>query len=264
MWKWYNYSEARCGQGKRLLRVNVDETSICQWLQATCGNVMKGVTTRAGSVQPRAKVARGNMRRYLTYAAFVCDEQSLQPCMPQVVIANEGALRVGDLAALKQRAEANQVVWREKSAWMTNALFRKCIDLMLTLLGPVEVTQRHIVLFFDAARAHTHEAVLRHCTRKGLQVVLIPAKSTSLLQPLDTHVFSQLKHMLRKRYCAAQLLARRTVLPVAVVVMLVWATGKTVLEEQSWRHAFCENGFGDHQLGVRRRLRSALAWEQVL
>ena len=263
-WKWYNYTEKRCEADKRILRVNVDETSICQWLFATCGNVMRTRRREAGSVPPRAPVPRSSMRRHVTYSAFVCDDPELQACMPQIIIANESSLRVGDLAALKQRAAPNQIVLREKSAWNNGLLFRKSIDIMLTLLGSETVAARHIILFFDCAKAHIQETVLRHCANKGIHVVVIPAKTTSLLQPLDTHIFSQFKHMLRKRYAAAQVLSQKTVLPMPVVIMLVWATAKSVLEETHWARAFEEDGWSSHQTTLRRSLLRAMQWIEVL
>ena len=263
VWKWYNFAEQQCPEEKRILRVNVDETSICHWMFSACGNVIKQTNTKCGSVQPRAKVPHSCTRRYFTYVAFICDDADFQACMPQVAIANEASLRVQELAALKQRARRNQVILREKSAWNNNAIFRNCIDLMLALLGDTNVAALHIILLFDVAKAHIHESTLRHCARRGLHVGVIPARTTGILQPLDTHVFSQYKHMLKKRYTAAQLIADKTVLPLPVVVMLVLATAQSIMEEKPWAHAFSGNGFSPRQASVRRSLLRSLQWDQV-
>ena len=242
----------------------MDETSICHWLFSSCGNVIKTVNRKCGSVQPRAKVPHACTRRYVTYAAFICDDADLQDCMPQVVIANEASLRVADWTGLRQRARRNQVILREKSAWNNNGIFRNCIDLMLALLGEATVASLHIIFFFDAAPSHIHESVLRHCSRRGIHAIVLPARTTSILQPLDTHVFSQFKHALKQGYTAAQLISGKTVLPLPVVVMLVWATSQRIMEGKPWAKAFPANGFSPGQANVRRSLLRSLEWAQVL
>ena len=119
-------------------------------------------------------------------------------------------------------------------------------------------------LFFDAAPSHIHESVLRHCSRRGIHPIVLPARTTSILQPLDTHVFSQFKHYLKKAYTAAQLISGKTVLPLPVVVMLVWATSQRIMEGKPWAHAFPANGFSAGQASVRRSLLRSLEWAQVL
>ena len=54
-----------------------------------------------------------------------------------------------------------------------------------------------VVLAIDVCRAHISHDVVVHSRRLGFEVVFVPAKMTWLLQPLDTHVFAQLKRSIR-------------------------------------------------------------------
>ena len=52
---------------------------------------------------------------------------------------------------------------------------------------------REIILLMDMAPCHMHPSVFALARRKGIRIVLIPARLTGLLQPLDTHVFRQFR-----------------------------------------------------------------------
>ena len=79
---------------------------------------------------------------------------------------------------------------------MTGKLMRKWLSQVSRAVRDWHPEAR-IVLGMDACRAHTREDVVSHARRCGIQVIFVPAKLTWILQPLDTHVFSQLKRCIR-------------------------------------------------------------------
>ena len=56
-----------------------------------------------------------------------------------------------------------------------------------------ELKSRHVVLHLDVLSAHFHVSVLKACSAAGFHVHYIPACATSMLQSLDTSVFSKFK-----------------------------------------------------------------------
>jgi len=79
---------------------------------------------------------------------------------------------------------------------MTGKLMRRWLSQVSRAVRDWDPAAR-IVLSMDACRAHTREDVVAHARRCGMEIIFVPAKLTWLLQPLDTHVFSQLKRSIR-------------------------------------------------------------------
>ena len=73
----------------------------------------------------------------------------------------------------------------------------KIIKMLRARLLPVARKQR-IVLAMDVAALHMGIDVLWAIRKSGFSLLLIPALMTSVLAPLDTHVFSIYKCILRE------------------------------------------------------------------
>ena len=95
-WQWANYVFSQVPPGKRVLRVNFDETAICLFQGAGRGNVFLAKTDPA--VQ---HVPLGKRRTFLTHVGFVCDDPIIQPLLPQVVVGNEHMIKAGQVDALR-------------------------------------------------------------------------------------------------------------------------------------------------------------------
>ena len=97
VWQWFNFLKGQVPGGKAVLRLNVDETSVCLFQGGGKGTVIAGkrkIRDRApdgasASVEPVQKVTRTTRRTCMTHVAFVCDRPDIQPLLPQVVIGNE-------------------------------------------------------------------------------------------------------------------------------------------------------------------------------
>lgn len=57
-------------------------------------------------------------------------------------------------------------------------------------LEPI-LAHRGVYLLLDMASSHIHDSIVELCMEKGVRAILVPAALTSLVQPLDTHVFKQ-------------------------------------------------------------------------
>ena len=72
-WNWYNYLERRAASlGRRVLRINCDESPVCVYQGSGRGNVFP-VQSRATKRKPHQNVPKGLQRTYVTLLAFVCD-----------------------------------------------------------------------------------------------------------------------------------------------------------------------------------------------
>ena len=86
-WQWWNYCCSQVPEGKSVLRINMDETSVCLWQGHRRGTVFVDRKRRRGE-RVVQRVPRGKRRCCLTHVALICDRSDLQPLVPQVVIGN--------------------------------------------------------------------------------------------------------------------------------------------------------------------------------
>ena len=248
-WQWSNYCHAQLPAGKRALRVNMDETAICLFQGGGRGNVFLSKTDHT-VVQ---NIPRGKRRAYLTHVAFVCDDMAIQAVLPQVIIGNEHTLPAHQLAALRAACPPNVHLIRAKSAWVNGRVSVHLMKLLAAALAPFMAAYQPI-LYFDAYKAHLEWAVFATCARLGLWAVVVPAKMTWLLQPLDTHVFLVYKICLQKAYQAARIRAANPDISLADLLTCVYASIRDVVEGRPWAHAFDANGLGAAQNGVSDRV----------
>ena len=107
MWQWYNCCASRVPDGKSILRINMDETSVCSFQGGGKGTVVFKKRRDPPADEPVERASRAKRRCCLTHVAFICDRPDIQPVLPQVLIANETTLPASQLAALQAAAPAN-------------------------------------------------------------------------------------------------------------------------------------------------------------
>ena len=69
VWQWHNHLESKVEGGRRLVRINLDETALCLFQDDKKGNVFvrKGHnSSQKANLAPR--------RAYITHVAMVCDD----------------------------------------------------------------------------------------------------------------------------------------------------------------------------------------------
>ena len=86
---------------------------------------------------------------------------------------------------------------------------------------------------------------------------------TSLLQPLDTHVFSLYKRFVRREYEDALVRSRSGEVNIFPFLKILIAAVDHVIQARSWKKAFLQTGFGNQQRELSCSLKQKLQLEVV-
>ena len=135
----------------------------------------------------------------MTHVGLVCDVPEAQRVLPQIVIGNFHTLPKKAMAALLAKLPDNVHLLRRKSAWNDKGLYAIIIRMIAEALAPFAGAYQPILLH-DAFRGHIAWNVFAAFTRVGIWPIIVPALMTSLLQPLDTHVFAEYKWWVQELY----------------------------------------------------------------
>ena len=113
VWRWSNFLHRRAPAGRRVVRLNLDETSI---------RLHQG--GKPGLVRMSARVLKRSARSLTTPASttqtcgmftlvtIVCDDAAIQNVLPQVLLVNETRLSKFEPAAnLRQMLDAHTALW---------------------------------------------------------------------------------------------------------------------------------------------------------
>ena len=109
--------------GKTFLRLNFDETCCRLFYEAAPG--VLGSEPIASSAQKgfiTQQVTRKQTRGTMSFLALLCDDPSIQPLLPQIIIGNEHILPETVRRALESPSPLmkNVAVVRRKSAWVND------------------------------------------------------------------------------------------------------------------------------------------------
>ena len=250
-WRWYNYTSSQAAPDKQLLRLNIDETSVSLYQGGKNGNVFINK-----AVKSKGRVPLWKRRCSLTHVAVVCDQPHIQPRLLQTLVGNWSAFPQKAMAGLRAESPPNVLLVRQRSAWNNQDLMALLIRMTGRILA-MHAAGYQPVLLLDAARIHCTRKVLSAARAAGIWVVLIPAKSTWLLQPLDTHGFARYKEYLQKRYQDARI-EHGGDLAISVFLQCVYDTIRRVLQGTRWSTAFDQNGYSAQQANVAGRVQEAM------
>jgi len=237
-----------------VVRVNLDETAICVFQGDVKGNVLVARKT-FGAAQ---RVAHGARRRFLTHVALLCDDPILQQLLPQFVIGNEHTIQARLLGALRARCPPNFRLVRQRTAWVTTKLLCQIVRALAAALA-AHSDAVQVILCFDACRAHMATPVFSTCAAVHIWPLVVPARMTWLLQPLDTHVFALYKASLQKAFQATRVRQAHGHVALTDLLLCVYAATQQVLGGRPWSNAFASDGFSAAQAHVSDRVKEALA-----
>ena len=125
---WNDLEEQAAALPGPVLRVNVDETSISRDLATRKG-------LHSSTIEPSKTIfvnKKPPARGCLTHVAFICDDTSYQPVMPQLLIGNHHIRLNRDLDQAQGELPENVYVIRDKSSWVNTALFAAALKWMAT------------------------------------------------------------------------------------------------------------------------------------
>lgn len=237
------------------LVVNLDETSLAYHMSGLKGTVVKGSKARDG-----ARLA--DVRGHVSYLASITHDVSVQPLLPQVLLGNVHKFTVKMLRTLQPDVPANVHLWRELTAWNTHATMRRYVTLLADSLGSL-VQTRYVILLLDCAAVHFHPSIEKLAKEKGLRLVYVPTKMTSLLQPCDTHLFSIFKHALQENWRCRKSDAVGGVMDTVAWVTVILKTIQEVVAKKCWQHAFQADGILDQQSNLSKKLCEALGLKAI-
>ena len=237
------------GHQRRAVTINLDESSVPLFQPGPAGNI---VLKRSLARRVRHHASRRLQRMNVTIIGVICDDVAIQKCLPQFVLANEATFSKRDFAGLQNICHENVKLYRRRSAWTDAAFMSEVVRQIWRSILPF-ATHVQPILIWDAARQHTQAHVLKSCSRLGIWPVVLPAGSTSLLQPLDTHCFS-----LFKRRLAIKCERSDATWSCVDFVTAVNAVFVDTIIHGSWQHAFVSNGFSEDQAGVSERVIGAI------
>ena len=258
VWQWRNYAVSEVPPGHQVLRINLDETSVKLFQGDAKGTVLfrKRRRDRRTEVdeEPVQKADLNKKRTCLTHVGLICDRADVQPLLPQVLIGNEATFQAGELADLSASCPANVVLIRQKSAWNNKETCKRVLRLLAAALRKVNHPPKwpplQPVLFMDAAGLHIHPSVAMSCAALNIWLIVVPAKLTWLLQPLDTHAFREYKAYFKKAYQRARLETQDGHLTVKQFLVAFCETIRHVLQGRKWSGAFDADGYGHRQAGA--------------
>ena len=239
MWQWWNFYEKHTVDGKPILRINLDETSVCVFQGGARGTVF--VSKKRCRATLKQAASRKERRSFLTHVAVICDRPEIQRLLPQFIIGNAATLRASDMVKLRSDCPSNVLLVRQKSAWNNEVL---CAKIIRRIGLAVEGAGFQPVLIMDAVKLHLTKSVFAACATARMWPLVVPPQMTFLLQPLDTHAFLPFKHALREANLeVAASSVSGGVCGVARVIGCVCKAIRLVLESRSWERAFDEDGF---------------------
>jgi len=163
-WQWYNWTLQRVPKDKKPLRMNFGETSCRLFCEAAPGILgSESVATSAKKGFITQQVTRHQTRGALSLLAVLCDDTTIQPSVPQVIIGNERCLPEGDRKALEENGALmkNVIVLRRKSAWVMDEVLSHVVAIWGNALRACRLTHQPILLL-DVCSTHMGLASSRH------------------------------------------------------------------------------------------------------
>lgn len=240
--------------------MNLDETACRLHYEQRAGLVL---TPESGALKKRGRLIQNvntNRRRGgFTHIAMICDDASIQPRLPQILLGNERIFPKAVVDRLTGHLAPNVLLWRRKSGWVTKPVMGEVLAQLIKSLGEPTATH-HVILLLDTAPVHICKRFLAQASRYGVIVQYVPAKLTWLLQPLDTHAFARYKRFLTESYRRHLLESPGGRADVADIILLVAKTCLKVLQGVAWAYAFDGNGFGARQRRARPTLLAHTEW----
>ena len=239
VWQWYHAARTTFTDGKPLLLINMDETSVCSFQGYVYGNV---VAHEKHEQRPKQNYDRNRQRACMTHACFICNVGRLQRKMPQLIIMNENLCNLTIFHQILEMCPPNVYVKRLQSSWMNEEIM--CILLrVLRVHLQDEWDDYHVVLFLDAFKGHIHWNVQLQCNRLSIVLIILPAQLTWLLQPCDTHVFAAYKKYMRRLWAERAIDTEDGHIDILKLLVLIFDVIVDFVQVTDWGFAFREDGY---------------------
>ena len=247
-----------------LLLMNLDETGVPLFNGDRKGTVLKLTSVpRLGerSTELVQYATTSETRGQATHIAIICDDASVQPHLPQVIVGPSNLLTVTVCRDLQPELADNVYLLRLKSRWTDRVLMESVLKTLARVLAercPLKVP----VLLLDTAPSHMHPSLPRLARRLGMHLVLVPARTTWLLQPCDVFVFRKYKHAFREVWLRAKMNTPDGRLEPRAFWNCLCEHVNNFMTSQAWSAAFEQTGYTNEAADMSRSTRARLQLPQ--
>ena len=238
----------------------MDETSVPLVPQALRGVVMQGWRRRHFARPGRFPSTRAQARTNLTYVAFVSDDDELNRQLPQFVIGRRTVFLQRDFAQLFESTPDMIFLIRNETGWATAEALGQIFNVIAAFLRELRPDHAYL-LVMDCAPQHLEPWLLNRLRAHGIFPMLVPAKLTWLLQPLDVYIFRLFKELLRRRYHDAFALEHGPVSVHFFLPILYQVIAETI--QRPWPGVFVKVGLDAQQTRVSGYIRSHLELDAI-
>ena len=261
MWNWVAHLRDTCP--KPLLLMNLDETGVSLFngdRKGTVRRVTKKDLRSRRSQEPTQQATRTEMRGQATHVAIICDDASVQPLLPQVVVGDHHLLPARVCRDLQQDLPDNVCLLRLKSRWTDKTLMAAILRGIAAALEDI-ATIKQPVLLLDTAPSHLDASTARLARRLGILLVLVPARTTWLLQPCDTHVFLRYKAVFRHRWLQLKSQDEGGKVSLKDFWSLLVMHVAEFMTSRDWREAFSSTGYEAEAMHITDFIKRTLKLE---
>ena len=158
--------EAAVRPGRKLLRLNLDETGCRLYYKPRKGNLADtGVAAAQKEGRLVQDVDAGKQKAALSHLAVVCVVPQLQPQMPQVLLGNEHVLSKALVESLSPHLPPNVQVLRRKSSWVNHEVMAEWGRTLSKALAPHQ-EKFQPVLLLDACSVHYGKKSLKELQKE--------------------------------------------------------------------------------------------------
>lgn len=233
-WQCVRCAEQAVPADKKLLRMNLDETSV-----SMAPDLNAGLIVARSAPSARAPVCRHESRTNVTYVALICDSPVVQSTLPHFIIGSKAQITKANCEKLRRSSRpGTHVIRNEHKAWNNSMVMQRILKIVSDVL-PDDVQP---VLILDVAPCHIAETVMKKARALGIWLVYVPAQITFLLQPLDTHAFASFKAWLRQQYAALQSKAEGGLVCRLRWLQVLQTAKREFFDARTWAHSFQDTG----------------------
>ena len=258
--RWFRWLTEVVFANRKYVLVNMDETGASHAESAKRGYYVHDDTENIGRTTRKMKSGRTDYTDMMTsLLGVVCSDPTIQPHLPQIVLPKfRGKKEPPDYV---KQYYANMgyplTVMHGTTGWNDDTSMKYFL-VELRKVVYAKDPDMWILLVLDNARMHVSRAMLRYIKTLGIVLLIIPARLTWLLQPLDVYVFAEFKRRSRKETTLARLSSEKGHMPVATWIPILGKVTQDVLVRADWQRTFSKCGLCKHLDAVRPRIRDYL------
>ena len=212
----------------------MDETGVSNVTASKHGVIIGRQRRHVPAESQGAKRARSSK---ITLMAAMCSPCDVQPHLPQVLLPRykKGADAPASFKEVWASVGAPLQAWHATPGYNESPIM---IQWMTQLRAAIRQVDRKlwILLVLDCSVVHICQRVLKHAARLGLLILIVPARLTWMIQPLDTHVFVNLKRHLPHGVVRAEMAAPSGEILMPQRIALIGEAVQRCLVHADWTH----------------------------